>query len=148
MTGLPFMYSSSSLLSEKQNPQQALKFFKWTFTCFCTKFRMWKCHCSVCCSWRVFGPALGCSGLSNWIWLGWCSRQFSKKPLKTNWFVFLRHLLLSFGTMLLAGLQTKTRFGNSLVLAFFCKLVLQLKQGPLENWVLQPTVFIVGAVCL
>lgn len=41
------------------------------------------------------------------------------EKLKTNSFVFLKHLLLSFGPMLSAGLQRKTGFGNSLGLAFF-----------------------------
>lgn len=40
------------------------------------------------------------------------------KKLKTNSFVFLKHLLLSFGPMFSAGLQKKTRFGNGLVMAF------------------------------
>lgn len=40
------------------------------------------------------------------------------KKLKTNSFVFLKHLFLSFGAMLSAGLQRKTRFGSRLVLAF------------------------------
>lgn len=40
------------------------------------------------------------------------------KKLKTSLFVFLKHLLLSFGTILSADLQTRTRSGNSSVLAF------------------------------
>jgi len=40
------------------------------------------------------------------------------KKLKTDLWVLLKHLLLSFGTTLSAGLQTKTRLSKSLVLAF------------------------------
>lgn len=129
------MFSSSSLLSEKQNPQQPLKFFKWTFLCFCTRFPMWKCHRYVCCSWRVFGAALACSGLSDWSWLWWWSRQFSEKTQNQFICCFLKHLLLSFGTTLSAGLQAKIRFGNSLVLAFL-QAGVTVEAVASWNWVL------------
>lgn len=60
---------------------------------------------------------------------------------------FLKHLLLSFGTTLSAGLQAKIRFGNSLVLAFL-QAGVTVEAVASWNRGLQPEVFIAGALCL
>lgn len=86
--------------------------------------------------------ALGCPIEFDW---GDAPDKFPKKAEKL-FFFFLKHLLLSFGSRLSAGLQRPDL--ETAWCWLFCKLVLQLKQGPPEKWVLQPTVFIAAALCL
>lgn len=130
------MYSSSSLPSEKQNPQQPWSFSSGPSLVSRTRFPMWKCHCFVCHGWRVFrlhwAVRLNLIGVM-------LQTSFQKKAEK----LFFEAFIAFIWEQTLSRLA-KTRFGNSLVLAFL-QAGVTIEEG--ASWKLGPTTHSIYCCC-